>query len=556
MADTKNSSFWASKSRQEKVLDITLFIITWTSAIVFLFPFFWMISTSLKDPAEVGKMTTSGDTQSQEEREKGNINTTGAGGVGGINMLPIKKITAYISEPQIAQYSGKVRIKENEAEGTYVVEYYQGKELVYTSNDVPLGAKLLIKDKQKVEEGQDISVLPSKGRVKFVMEEGKVKFVKLVDDKGRLIARNPITILPFSRMEVKDGQEVSDGQLIATAFPQWQNYAKAWLSSDVKKEYGPYDFFQMNGRDVVASLDVQGKASYAVQKDGTTIVSIFDPANARVANVRLPEDSKMLVKTGDAVTNGTRLATLPMIGSFKDPWIADSLKKKSIGARIWEELTIESGSFTRFFLNTVLITVLTILAIMFSSTFVAYGFARFKFPFRDQLFMILVATMMIPTQVTMIPAFIIFTELGWVNTYLPLIIPLIFGGSAFNIFLMRQFFMSIPYELDDAAKIDGCNYFQIFTIILLPLVKPALVTVAIFSFVWTWNDFFGPLIYLKSPANIKTLAVGLADFNTKSGSNYAYLMAASLVMLVPVLLVFFIGQKYFIEGIATSGLKG
>jgi multiple sugar transport system permease protein len=206
-------------------------------------------------------------------------------------------------------------------------------------------------------------------------------------------------------------------------------------------------------------------------------------------------------------------------------------------------------------MNTLIITILGILGVLLSSTFVAYGFARFRFPGRDLMFLIMVSTMMIPVQVTMIPTFILFKWMGWIDTFAPLIVPTFFGGGAFNIFLMRQFFMTIPYELDDAAKIDGCNYFQIFWIILVPLVKPALATTAIFGFVYNWNDFLNPLIYLNSTSNY-TLALGLQTFTTMYGTDYNLMMAASTIVLLPILLIFFFGQRFFIEGVATSGLKG
>jgi len=212
-------------------------------------------------------------------------------------------------------------------------------------------------------------------------------------------------------------------------------------------------------------------------------------------------------------------------------------------------------TFTTYSLNTIFITVVAIIGVLFSSTLVAYGFARFKFPGRDVLFLIMISTMMVPAQVTMIPTFVLFKYLGWLDSFKPLLVPTFFGGGAFNIFLIRQFFMTIPYELDDAAKIDGCNFFQILYIILLPLVKPALATVAIFSFVYNWNDFMNPLIYINSSSKY-TLALGLQTFTTMYGSNYSSMMAASTIVLLPILAVFFFGQRYFIEGVATSGLKG
>jgi multiple sugar transport system permease protein len=163
--------------------------------------------------------------------------------------------------------------------------------------------------------------------------------------------------------------------------------------------------------------------------------------------------------------------------------------------------------------------------------------------------------MLLPPQVTMIPTFILWTIPGWIDSLKPLIVPAFFGGGAFFIFLLRQFFLTIPTELEDAARIDGCGNFRIFWHVALPLSKPALTTVALFSFVANWNDFLGPLIYTQTIEK-KTLAVGLNAFKTLHGTEYHLLMAASVAVLAPVVIVFFLAQRYFIEGIATSGVKG
>jgi multiple sugar transport system permease protein len=204
--------------------------------------------------------------------------------------------------------------------------------------------------------------------------------------------------------------------------------------------------------------------------------------------------------------------------------------------------------------NTVLVTALSMLGTLLSCTWVVYGFARFRFPGRDFFFLLLLATMMLPAQVTMIPLFILFRELNWLNTFLPLIVPAFFG-NAFFIFLLRQFFMTIPTELDDAAKIDGCSYVGIWWRILLPLIKPALATVAIFSFIGNWNEFLGPLIYLNDEAKF-TLTLGLATFRGVYTTQWALLMAASVVVLLPCLIVFFLAQRQFVEGITFAGLQG
>ena len=204
--------------------------------------------------------------------------------------------------------------------------------------------------------------------------------------------------------------------------------------------------------------------------------------------------------------------------------------------------------------NTLTITVLCMFGQLLSASLVAYGFARLRFSGRDFLFMLVLSTMMLPPQVTMIPVFIIFRYLGWVDTFKPLIIPAFFGGGAFSIFLLRQFFLTIPKDLEDAARIDGCGRFRIFYQIILPLAKPALITVSIFSFMSHWNDFMGPLIYLNSEHK-RTLAIALQSFQGQYTAEWNLLMAASIVVLIPVLIIFFTLQQYFVEGIVLTGLK-
>jgi multiple sugar transport system permease protein len=211
-------------------------------------------------------------------------------------------------------------------------------------------------------------------------------------------------------------------------------------------------------------------------------------------------------------------------------------------------------TFTTYTLNTLVIAVSNCVGTTLSSSLVAFAFARLRFPGRGPLFLLCLATMMVPAQVTMIPTFILFTSMGWYNTFYPLIVPAFLGGGAYNIFLMRQFFMSIPYEMDEAAKIDGCSNFGVYWRILLPLCKPALTTVAVFSFVYNWNDYLNPLIYLSDDSK-RTLALGLQNFVSLYGQQYEQLMAASLLISIPIAVMFLIGQRYFIQGIATTGLK-
>jgi multiple sugar transport system permease protein len=207
-----------------------------------------------------------------------------------------------------------------------------------------------------------------------------------------------------------------------------------------------------------------------------------------------------------------------------------------------------------YLLNTLKVTVVSVIGGLFSSSLVAYAFARLKAPGRDFLFILMIATVMLPAQVTMIPVFIIVRQLGWYDTLLPLIVPSFFG-SAFAVFLIRQFFLSIPKDLEDAAKIDGCSTFRTYWQIFLPLSKPVLATVAFFSFVAHWNDFMTPLIYLNS-VDKRTLALGLATFQDVWGVDIVALMAASTLVLIPVLVIFFLAQRYFVQGIVMSGIKG
>lgn len=211
--------------------------------------------------------------------------------------------------------------------------------------------------------------------------------------------------------------------------------------------------------------------------------------------------------------------------------------------------------FGLFLKNTLTITGLCIIGQTLSASLVAFGFARMRFPGREVLFILVLSTMMLPAQVTMIPTFIMFVKLRWIDTLKPLIVPAFFGGGAFFIFLLRQFFLTIPSELEDAARIDGCSPLGIFRNVALPLSKPALATVAIFSFMAHWNDFMGPLIYTQSMEK-KTLALGLYSFKGLHGTEYHLMMAAAIAVLLPVLVIFFSAQKYFVQGIVMSGIKG
>jgi ABC-type sugar transport system, permease component len=205
--------------------------------------------------------------------------------------------------------------------------------------------------------------------------------------------------------------------------------------------------------------------------------------------------------------------------------------------------------------NTFIITVLTTMGVVFTSSLCAYGFARIQFPGRDLVFMIVLSSIMIPYAVLMIPQYIMFRYLGWIDTFLPLWFPVWFGGGAFNVFLLRQFFRTIPAELSDAARIDGSSEFGIYWRVILPLAGPALATVAIFTVLNTWNDFLAPLIYISSQDKF-TLALGLAQFRGLFSTQWQYLMAASTVVVIPTMLVFLFAQRFFIEGVVLTGMKG
>lgn len=210
--------------------------------------------------------------------------------------------------------------------------------------------------------------------------------------------------------------------------------------------------------------------------------------------------------------------------------------------------------FGLYALNTFIIATASAIGVVLSSSLVAYSFARLRWPGRDAVFLMLLATLMLPGQVTMLPVFVIFKKLGWIGGFRPLIVPAFFG-SAFFIFLLRQFFLTIPQELSDAARIDGASDFGIWRNVMLPLSKPALTTVAIFTFMGAWNDFLGPLMYLNDD-RMYTLSLGLQQFVTQHGAEWNLLMAASVVMTLPIIVLWFFGQKTFVQGVTLTGVKG
>jgi multiple sugar transport system permease protein len=234
---------------------------------------------------------------------------------------------------------------------------------------------------------------------------------------------------------------------------------------------------------------------------------------------------------------------------FPPQWIPDPVR--------WQNYVeaLTASPFHIYFWNTFVIVIFSEAGVLLTASMAAYGFARLRFRGRNLMFAILLSTMMLPWAVTMIPRYILFKYLGWLDSFLPLIVPEWFGGGAFNIFLLRQFFRTIPRDFTDAARIDGAGEFGIYWRVVLPLIKPALTAVAIFTFLYNWNDFMGPLIYLTSPEKY-TVSLGLAAFKGLYNTEWHYLMAASTVTILPVLILFFFAQRYFIQGIVLSGIKG
>ncbi|MCB0122918.1 MAG: carbohydrate ABC transporter permease [Caldilineaceae bacterium] len=215
---------------------------------------------------------------------------------------------------------------------------------------------------------------------------------------------------------------------------------------------------------------------------------------------------------------------------------------------------LDAIPFVRFAWNTVFVTVLALIGQLVSASLVAFGFARIDFPGRNVLFIVLIATIMLPYHVTLIPTFILFRELGWLDTYAPLIIPYWLGGGAFFIFLLRQFYMRLPLDLDDAARIDGASRLGIYWHVILPQSVPALGVVAVFSFLNHWNDFFNPLIYLSSTDKY-TLALGINLFRGYQTTQWNLLMAASVMVSIPCIVLYAVAQCYFIQGIVFTGVK-
>lgn len=245
----------------------------------------------------------------------------------------------------------------------------------------------------------------------------------------------------------------------------------------------------------------------------------------------------------------TSLKDQAQVFRYPPEWIPDPVRWRNYS----EALT--AMPFLRFVGNTLIITIANMIGTLLTASLAAYGFARLRFPGRDVIFMVLLSTLMLPFAVVMIPRYIEFRYLGWIDTWLPLIVPNFLGGSVFFIFLLRQFFRTIPRDLSDAARMDGASEFRIYWQVIMPLSRPALVVVAIFTFLDSWNDFLAPLIYLSTPEKF-TIALGLASFQGLYSTQWNLLMAASTVMILPALALFFLAQRYFVQGVVLTGMKG
>ncbi len=252
------------------------------------------------------------------------------------------------------------------------------------------------------------------------------------------------------------------------------------------------------------------------------------------------------------------------MGNFADPANPARVYELKIEPQVmlyrfdihWENYpdALTAMPFLRYLGNTLIVTFVGMFGMLFSCSLVAYGFSRFRARWLNLLFLLLLSTIMLPSQVRLIPVYILFNKLGWVDTLLPLIVPQFFA-NAYDVFLLRQFFMTVPLELDDAAKIDGANPLQILLYIMLPQARPAVISVAIFHFMYAWNDFYEPLIFLHSRENW-TLAVGLQTFDAIYTINTHLIMAVSLLMIIPPILLFFFSQKIFTQGVVFTGVKG
>lgn len=244
----------------------------------------------------------------------------------------------------------------------------------------------------------------------------------------------------------------------------------------------------------------------------------------------------------------TSLKEQQYVLQFPPQWIPNPVNTQNY-IDVWSQVPLARG-----FLNSAFVSVTGTIGVLLASSLAGFSFAKLRFPGRDRIFIMLLATMMIPGAVLLIPQFLLFRSLHWVNTFNPLIIPSFFG-AVFETFFFRQFFRSLPDDLIDAAKVDGASFFTIYWRVALPLAKPALATLAVLAFMWRWNDYMGPLIYLQDP-NSQTLPVMISTFQSQYITAYGLMMAASVLSILPIIILFFFMQRNFVEGITMTGIKG
>jgi ABC-type glycerol-3-phosphate transport system permease component len=264
------------------------------------------------------------------------------------------------------------------------------------------------------------------------------------------------------------------------------------------------------------------------------------------------DDGRVKIKRPDGRTDYVPGASLTRTRVMEPQW--ENYRKILRPDTEAKALKGADDDFPRFLLNTLLIAGMTVLGQILTCSLVAWGFARMRFTGRNTLFIVMLATMMLPGQITMVPTFMIYKGLGWVDTFLPLILPAWLGGAFFT-FLYRQFFLGIPLEMDEAARMDGATPLGTYWNVLLPMAKPVTVTVGVFTFLGAWNEFLGPLIYLNSDHK-RTLSLALAKFQSAYGSDVPMLMAAATLMLLPVLVLYFVSQRALVQGMVVSGVKG
>jgi multiple sugar transport system permease protein len=309
-------------------------------------------------------------------------------------------------------------------------------------------------------------------------------------------------------------------------------------------------FVSLQTPDQVGQLDAPAypavKATYDYQGKTYDVYNVpIDGATKSLALVVKGRESSKFV---DPANPAAGLVVWP--GSWRNLDRAWSFSPEwSNYSTVWDQI-----DFPRLLFNTVAIALIGMIGTILSCTLVAYGFARFRFPGRTLLFTILIATIFLPYAVTIIPTYSVFRELGWVGTWLPLLVPTFFA-NAYDVFLLRQYLLTIPREMDEAAAIDGAGPFRTLISVIVPQAWPAIIAVAIFHIVYAWNDFFGPLIYLSTKPELQTLALGLAHFNTLHYRNQAYIQVGTLLTMVIPIVVFLVFQRFFTRGLVVSGVE-